>query len=484
MNADEQLRRQLRSVLRETLDRELGPDPLWPESPAARRVAELDRRGRRRWPLRVLAVAALIGAGGGAALLGGRLLPSPELSPEATNGWIAFTVSQEPAGIGSDTDIWFVAIAEGPRRVIGTDTDRVNQLCPAFAPDGRSLAYGSVEHEGNEESDAARRLAYRNSALVIADVADDGTVSDRLSIDVGDGLPPPCPVWSPDGGQVAFGVPRTSPINPETSAEGSDVWLVRLDDGRTTVLADLLATDLEWSPDGDLLAIASGVDERIPGNVLHDGQIHLYEPSSGVTRTLESTLGATSLTWSPDGRRIAYATIPNATDDSQNELRVVDIDTGETELLAAPYGAIHGVGPVWSPEGETIVYQRMIGSGERHEVVLVRPGEISGEKGLPNEVIVPVFHDTTRGSGNLYPYRVTWSPDGEYLLYLAWGEGTGSLSGLVAVPIDPEMPSVALAVDVNLVAYDGYPDTAHVPIQTWSRQPTDRPPQRDASSTR
>ena len=397
----------------------------------------------------------------------------PEPFPDAANGWIAFTVSQDPAGARPDTDIWFVTIGEEPRRVLGTDSDDVHQLCPAFAPDGRSLAYGSVANVGSDQSDAAPRPAYRNSALVIADVADDGTVSDQAAIDVGDGLPPPCPVWSPDGGHVAFGVPRTSPINPETSARGSEVWLVTTADSRITVLGDLLATDLEWSPDGDLLAIASGVDERVDGNMLHDGRIHLYEPSSGEMRSLASTLGATSFTWSPDGRRIAYATIANATGDAGAELRVVDIDSGEDELLAARYGAMHGIGPVWSPDGETIVYQRTIGSGEKHEVVLVSPHAMSGETGLPSEMVVPTFHHTTRGDGNLYPYWVTWSPDGEYLLYEAWGEGMAGLSGLVAVPTDPAKPSVALAVDVNFVPYDGYPDTVRVPIQTWGQQPPD-----------
>jgi Tol biopolymer transport system component len=397
--------------------------------------------------------------------------PLPE-RPEAANGWIAFTVSQEPSGARPDTDIWFVRIGEEPRRVLGTESDEINQLCPAFAPDGRSLAYGSVANEGSDQDDAAQRPPYKNSALVIADVADDGTVSDRLAIDVGDGLPPPCPVWSPDGSQVAFGVPRTSPINPDTSAEGSQVWLVTLADSRITILDDLLATDLEWSPHGDLLALASGVNERVDGNVLHDGRIYLYEPSSGEMRSLASTLGATSFTWSPDGRRIAYATIANAPGDAENELRVVDLDSGEDELLAARYGVLHGIGPVWSPDGETIVYQRTIGTGERHEVVLVSPDAISDDTGLPSEVVVPTFHRTARGDENLYPYWVTWSPDSEYLLYEAWGEGA-ALSGIVAVPTDPDKSAVALAVDVNFVPYDGYPDTATVPIQTWGREQGD-----------
>jgi len=474
MHTDE-LERQLRDALRQTLDRELGLDPTWTESPAARRVAGLDRR-RGRWPLRALAVAALIGAGGGAALLGGRLNPAPEVSLEATNGWIAFTVEQEdPAGVDPDTDIWFVALDQEPRRVIGTDTDGVDQLCPAFAPDGRSLAYGSFDGEGPVN---------RDSAVVIADVADDGTVADRLTIDVGDGLPPPCPVWSPDGRQIAFGVPRTSPVNPETSAAGSEVWLVTVEDGRITVLADLLATDLEWSSNGDLLAIASGADERTPGNRLHDGRIHLYEPSSGVMRSLEGTLGAIFLTWSPDGRRIAYATIANTTgdsDDSDTELRVVDIETGEQEVLTAKYHAFHGIGPVWSPDGETIAYQRESRQRrhELHEVVLVTPDDRSEQNGLASEVVLPIERTTADGSRlELFPWHVTWSPDATYLLYVAWtfpigccDEGTVERTVVAAVPTDADAPAVLLAGIDGIGPYDG--DTTFVPIQIWQGRAAD-----------
>ena len=77
---DHDLERKVRDGFREALDHELGPDPIWAGSSAARRVAEMERR-RRRWPLRALAVAALIGATGGvAAMLGGGQseVPPPE----------------------------------------------------------------------------------------------------------------------------------------------------------------------------------------------------------------------------------------------------------------------------------------------------------------------------------------------------------------------------------------------------------------------
>ena len=65
MQTDNDLERRLRSILRQTLDHETGPDPAWDESPASRRVAEHDRRRPSRWTVRLLAVAALITIGVG-----------------------------------------------------------------------------------------------------------------------------------------------------------------------------------------------------------------------------------------------------------------------------------------------------------------------------------------------------------------------------------------------------------------------------------
>ena len=473
MTTDE-FERHLRSALRETLDAERGPDRMWAESPASRRVAELDRN-RRRWPLRVLAVAALIGAGGAAMLIAG----APDQSPGAANGWIAYTVGHiEPARAGEDFDVWFVALDQAPRRAVGTDSDGVDQVCPAFAPDGQSLAYGSVE--GGDVG------ANRNAALVIADVADDGTTSDRLTVDVGDGLPPPCPVWSPGGDRVAFGVPRTSPINPTGSGEGSEVRVIRLADRVVSVVPDLLATDLDWSPDGSLLAIVGGVEAAPDGNGLQDARIHLFEPSSGTVRSLDDTLGALTLTWSPDSGRIAYAVRDGAGNDVRQVLRILDVATGQQEAITPRYGAVHGVGPVWSPDGARIVYQRMVSLGtERHEVVIVTPGARSQDTGLSREVVITP-EDTGLG---LYPRRVTWSPDGKYLLYQAWSHPNGypstsvccgkefvELKSLVAVPADRvgSPASVVLAENSGSVGMVGYDSDVRVPIQSWGHAPMDR----------
>jgi len=429
---------------------------------------------RRAWTIAV-ALGLLVALVAGALLVGARLLLRP---PAVTNGWIAFTVS-EPArdSLEDDLDIWFVALDRDARRVVGDETDRVHQLCPAFSPDGMRLAYGRVEGRGTDSfinangTEGTLPATWRQAALVVADVSDDGQVSDRLTIDLGDELPPPCPVWSPNGGQLAFGVNRTSPVNPETSAVGSEVWIVTLAGPSTTVLPDLLATDLEFSPDGSHLAIASGAGEPSRGGRLENGLIQLFRPASGEMQSLEGTSGAAELTWSPDGRSIAYAGF-DRTDDNR-WLRAVDVATGLHRELAAPYRVLHGIGPAWSPDGETIAFQRGIG-GEHSEVVLLTPGDLSGEPTHPRESVVPVTARDT--SERLDPYWVAWSPDGKYLLMMAWGHvpgttGTFADPFVVAVPADPAMPKVVLSRMDGLVVHDGYPDTTLVPIQTWGRRP-------------
>ncbi len=451
MQTDNDLERRLRTVLRQALDHEHGPDPTWDESPAARRVTVPERRRPSRWTLRVLAVAALITIGVGSALLFGA---PDDLGALGPNGWIAFGMHPEDGG---DQDIWFVSLDREPRRVIGTDTDGVDQLCPAFSPDGRSLSYGQVDQSG----------ATPTTAVVVASVNGEGDVSEVFRVDVGEA--PPCPVWSPDGDRIAFGVPQTSVINPTQSAAGSEVWILTLADRSITVLPDLLATDLEFSPDGSLLAVASGSDVEHSGGRLADGRIYLHELASGAMRTLEGTLGAINLTWSPDGNRIAYET-----GEADPELWVIELATEEQRVLSAPYGTLHGIGPVWSPDGESIVYQRCQGpyaacSGERHDVVVVWPDDLSAD-GTPREEVVPLFERSADGSETwLTPYWVSWSPDGEYLMFVGWSADTDPLLGVV--PVASASPSDILVSGQDVAVYPVYEFGPFVPIQSWGRLP-------------
>jgi Tol biopolymer transport system component len=389
----------------------------------------------------VIAVTALLLVGMLAGLVAGGAFRDD--GGPAANGWVAFVQS---------SDVYVVREGQRAHRLIGADGDGVDQVCPAFSPDGARLAHGEATGDGEGGT--------RDAALVISDMNADGTASESLRIDVGGAFPPPCATWSADGNRVAFSVPLTSPRNPEQSALGSAVWVVTVADGHVEVLPDLLATDLEWSPSGSELAIASGQSDLVPGESLRDGSIRLYDADSGTMRTLVGPSGVSSLTWSPDGRRIAY----QRGADLPQEIWVAEVDGSGEQLLVTGFAAIRGIGPVWSPTGDHIVYQRMKRSGltEAHDVVVVSPDGsgviVMPELRLPSD---PADAPPWRPSG------VTWSPDGTALLYTVWNENVGSRErkAVVAVPVDVGSDPVVLHEDVDIFNADG---ESSLPIQSWA----------------
>lgn len=394
----------------------------------------------------------------------------------ASNGWVAFAryASDSSPGLG-ERDIYLVREGESARRIIGSDSDGLDQLCPAFSPDGARLAHG--EAEGTAES------GYRGAALVVSDVDAAGNASESLRIDVAGTFPPPCANWSQDGRLVAFGVPRD--VSDQSGAIGSEVWVVTLEGAEIDVLPDLLATDLEWSPDGSELAIAGGHTDLVAGEQLRDGAISLYSVGTGDIRALVGPSGVSSLSWSPDGTRIAYQR-GQTSDGEDQEIWVAEVDGSAEYLLASGFLSNHGIGPVWSPAGDWIVYQRLCDRHptspeapcrEQHEVVLIPSSDELGGR-LPGEgevVLAPVRLPGAEGSALWFPFRVTWSPDGRELLYVAWSEAVppGAWNtALIAVPIDSNALPVVLHEDMNISVYGG---DGVVPIQSWGSPPDEQP---------
>jgi hypothetical protein len=83
--ADPTFETRMRARLRDVLDSQAGPHPLWSDAPAAQRTTDRHRPGR--WPIRLLAVAALLAIGGGVLTQVGswqpRLNNAPSPAPTA-----------------------------------------------------------------------------------------------------------------------------------------------------------------------------------------------------------------------------------------------------------------------------------------------------------------------------------------------------------------------------------------------------------------
>lgn len=187
--------------------------------------------------------------------------------------------------------------------------------------------------------------------------------------------------------------------------------------------------------------------------------VTVYSVSTDQLRQLGSVRAA-HLTWSPDGSTLAYQGGENDPD----ELWLVDADGANERLLTHVGKAIHGIGPVWSPTGDRIAYQRVVCDtcGERHEVVLVSIAD-------GNETVIePPETDGPNGPVWWYAYSVTWSPDGTTLLYTAWSQGGTELEGVIAVPADTPTNVTVLTDAIGAGSYYSH---RWVPIQMWGRQP-------------
>ena len=414
-----------------------------------------DQRGTRPWLLAVAAAIVLI-VGAAALFLQHARNGEKESDPIdrpviptrlPANGWVAFTQLDR----SDDRDVYLVREGEMPRRVAGSDTDTSAQVCPAFSPDGGRLVFTEVTGL-SPSGDVV------DAELVIIEVGADGSTSRTTTVPVEGLSAPPCTLWSPDGRWLAFG-------------DGSAVWLVDAVTGDVRHLAGYAATDLEWLPGTDELAItANGIE--------------VYSVTTGEVRSL-GIEGAAELAWSPDGTAVAFTRVSRVgsgqTEHDSTSLWLVDADGTNERLLTAAYRVMHGVGPVWSPDGRYIAYQRVIGCCESHEVVLVTADDNDRGNPVGTEVVIsPPTTPGTDGPLTWYPGGVTWSPDGSTLLYNAWNDACYDQSsadcggrleggGLLAVPVDTtQAPFVLADTSWMIGANEGQP---WLPMQTWGRQP-------------
>ncbi|HET8951285.1 MAG TPA: hypothetical protein VFN44_12265 [Solirubrobacteraceae bacterium] len=228
-----------------------------------------------------------------------------------TNGLIGI----ERAGSGS------VAIAtvngDGTGDRGGVIADGPQNGDPAWAPDGRRLAFTSTR-DGNEE-------------IYVYDT--DSGAQTRITFDPARDRDP---AWSPDGTRLVFESLRDG--NPE-------LYVVSAGGGVPTRLTSDPADDRQpaWSPTGRIAFASNRTDDFDLYSMAEDG--------SGVQRLTDAPGWDADPTWAPLGDRLAYV---HGTDFSRLDIRVVNADgTGVRPLVAT--GAVEHY-PSWSPDGTRIAY--------------------------------------------------------------------------------------------------------------------------------
>jgi dipeptidyl aminopeptidase/acylaminoacyl peptidase len=247
--------------------------------------------------------------------------------------------------------------------------------------------------------------------------------------------------FSPDGSRLAYTV-----INNDGPARPySQLWIMTVADGKSIRLGGEKegSSNPEWSPDGRSIAYEGRLGDKSELIVANaDGSnARFLSQVQGTNNPLPST--GESITWAPDGKRIAFVTsVPgpetqDATgdpvvitrylykpDDSEGFTRfndnrrlhifVVDVASGQVRQLTNGDHHEHSID--WSPNGE--------------EIVFISNREPNEDQFFNYDIFTLKVSDGSMRrltSTESAEYRPRWSPDGKAILYQATKRGLTDL---------------------------------------------------------
>jgi Tol biopolymer transport system component len=269
------------------------------------------------------------------------------------------------------------------RRIGGRNATKVtgdpsrDEGAPAFAPDGRTIAF--------HEADA-------NGGIFIVGATGE---SERRITDAGFH-----PAWSPDGRSIAFCQERI--VDPRSRVVTSAVSVVDVATGAVRVVTKGDAVQPVWSPDGTRLAYWAQVG----------GQRDVYTIAAAGGAPVKVTDDAAldwSVAWAPDGRHLYFASDRGG---AMNLWRIpVDQTSGRARGAAEPVtGGVQSTAtmPSFSSDGRKLVFSSTV--SQTNPVAL--PFDPVAERvGAPRHLM--------RHSSGLAPHSV--SPDGTLLVLASLG---------------------------------------------------------------
>ena len=243
----------------------------------------------------------------------------------------------------------------------------------ALSPDGRRLARSVTESSSTI------------AALWVLDLADRG--ASRLTFNRWNDI---FPVWSPDGGRIAFASDRGGSYNIyEKAADGS---------GEETLLLASKLWDFpeDWSGDGRRLAF-SRQETRTQGDIMM-----LEMPERKATALIATEADEMQPRFSPDGRYVAY--VSDASGRPEVYVQRVPITSAKWQVSKAG-----GHLPQWRRDGRELFY---VADDLRLMAVAVDPRASSFSAGAPRALFATgIRRSILKGEP---PYAV--SPDGQRFL--------------------------------------------------------------------
>jgi len=228
-------------------------------------------------------------------------------------------------------ELTLISTADGSVRVLrGITSDWVEA---SFSPDGRFVAFSFVREDSPPQGDVFLMTADgRNEVVVAGHPAEDRLLG-----------------WTPDGRSLLFLSDRSGTV---------DIWTVHITGGKQQGEPELLKKGFDWdsevlgfAPDGSLYyKTHTSLGRLYNGAVdLETGKV-LVPPAPVTTRY---TGLPADLTWSPDGRNLAYLSHPGRIGPGNNILTIRSAATGEERFLSPRLRGVIQIS--WAPDGRSVI---------------------------------------------------------------------------------------------------------------------------------
>jgi dipeptidyl aminopeptidase/acylaminoacyl peptidase len=339
-------------------------------------------------------------------------------------------------------------LAAGNRFTLETTRKLVNLSSPRVSPDGRSIAFLVTRPDYEKDQNVTE--------LWVADATAGEPrqlTFDRRSVSA--------PQWSPDGRTLGFLAPD--------AADHPQVWMLSMRGGEARKLTKAVngVEQFSWRPDGAAVAYAmwdtlpsrEGEAKFVSAFLVGDQDLFLrkelapqhiwIQPLEGEAKrvtsgpwSLEFVLPPGSapshLSWSPDGRQIAFARVPAPMSGRLDSVSVAIVDVESGAIRSLNGATRFQSNPAWSPDGKSIAYwYPRDGRGDINWVQEIHVAPAAGGAG----------RSVTRALDRMM-FNGQWLADGRTLLVAA-NDKTGV--GVWLQPVD----GVAKRLDLGPLVVNG-----------------------------